>query len=48
MWDIVACYFFTGNDQARYFLFEIAEFATFFNLKVVKNIQFATFLSKTD
>ena len=29
-------------------LFEIVEFATFFNLKVVKNIQFATFLSKTD
>ena len=22
-----ACYFFTGNDQARYFLFEIVEFA---------------------
>ena len=43
-----ACYFFTANDQARYFLFEIVEFATFFNLKVVKNIQFATFLSKTD
>ena len=29
-------------------LFEIVEFATFFSLKVVKNIQFATFLSKTD
>ena len=43
-----ACYFFTGNDQAQYFLFEIVEFATFFNLKVVKNIQFATFLFKTD
>ena len=39
---------FTANDQARYFLSEIVEFATFFNLKVVKNIQFATFLSKTD
>ena len=36
------------NDQARYFLFEIVEFATFSDLKVVKNIQFATFLSKTD
>ena len=43
-----ACYFFTGNDQAQYFLFEIVEFATFFNLKVVKNIQFATFSFKTD
>ena len=42
-----AYYVFTGNDQARYFLFEIVKFATFFNLKVVKNIQFATFLSKT-
>ena len=29
-------------------LFEIVEFATFFNLKVVKNTQSATFLSKTD
>ena len=36
------------NDQARYFLFEIVEFATFFDLKVVQNIQFANFLSKTD
>ena len=42
-----ACYFFTGNDQARYFLFQIVKSATFFNLKVVKNIEFATFLSKT-
>ena len=41
-----ACYFFTGNDLARYFLFEIVKFATFFNLKVVKNTSLPLFYPK--